>query len=146
MRTKRTIASFFLFFAGIVLLAHTVVPHHHNELTTIVYFFNLPESHCNHSSTNQCDTDNCELPDGDCQETGKNCTDANIILKGGEDTREELKAATNEIIPLLLLFSGTENCVAQIEHTNYDFNISIVPPSYTDYLPDSQGLRAPPVC
>lgn len=152
MRFRKIIASFFLYFAGITLLAHTVIPHYHDGNTYTIVFHNFTKKACSNNNTknllcnNNCDTSNCEIPDEDCHGSSKNCTDASIVIKIDEDVREELTAATNELILLFLIFSDSINSVAQIERSNSDFYESFAPPSYTDYIPDSQGLRAPPIC
>ncbi|NLC86871.1 MAG: hypothetical protein GX680_07985 [Bacteroidales bacterium] len=140
MRIKRTVVSFFLFLAGIVLLAHTFLPHHHHDHISIVYFSG------NISHDNCCNTSNCEIADNDCQDSNKDCMDANIMLRAGDDTREELIAATNDLIPLLLFLSA-DNTDASIENTTrHSIYKTYSLPCYLDYLTDSQGLRAPPVC
>jgi len=145
MRVRKAIASFFLLFAGITLLAHTVIPHHHHEDTSVV-LLNVQKSHCIEHNINHCNTANCDAPDRDCQDSSKNCTDANIVLKGGDDSREELIVAVNELIPLLLLFSAADEYNSLIDNSQSEFYDIFTIPDYTDYLPDSQGLRAPPVC
>lgn len=151
MRIKRTVASFFLLFAGIILLAHSVVPHHHHDHTSIVFLSCLLKSD---SVTKKqllhdryCNSPDCEVPKDDCQENNKICTDVNILLKSGEDSKEELIAATNELIPLLLMFSVDDNTETNTNSRDYHFLCNTFAPLYyIDYLPDSQGLRAPPAC
>lgn len=151
MRVKSAVASFFLFFAGIILLAHTIIPHHHHEHTTIILLGSLLKPDCityeQHSHERYCKSSDCEVPKDDCQGKNKICTDVNILLKNSEDSKEKLFAATNDIIPLLLLFSGDDNAEAHTDQLNsYLGYNTFVPLYHISYLPDSQGLRAPPAC
>ncbi len=145
MRFIKKIAPFFLIFAGFILLAHTVIPHHHHDDSTIV-LLSIHKSNCTPHDHNQCDSNHCDNSDRDCRDNSKNCTDANIVLKGGDDSREELTVEVNDLTPLLLLFSAVDEYHTLIEDFQSEFYDTFTIPDYTDYLPDSQGLRAPPVC
>lgn len=151
MRVKRAVTSFFLFFAGIILLAHTFVPHHHHDHNTIFLLDNLPKQECveygHFSHDHLCDSHDCEVPKDDCHGKNKTCSEVNILLKGGEETKNELIASAKDIIPLLLLFSVEDNTDTETDLLNSFFGYNNSDPLYyLNYLPDSQGLRAPPAC
>lgn len=148
---KRAVASFFLYFAGIILLAHTFVPHHHHDHTTIFLLGNLFNQECveyeQFSHDHFCDPHDCEVPKDDCHGKNKTCSEVNILLKGGEETKDELITSAEDIIPLLLLFSVENKSDAETDLLNSYFRYNNSAPLYhINYLPDSQGLRAPPAC
>ena len=148
LKLKRVIASFFTLFACSILVAHNVVPHHHHEHAAIVYLIGSLNTHthcCQQEESHSMATD-YDGDDGDCHNRSTNCIEANIDLKDGGDIKEEHRDAINEIIPLLLFSVVDSNVNLNVRPYSHLFYKPYTLSYYTNYITDSQGLRAPPVC
>ena len=145
---KKVIALLFLLIAKTIMLAHVIIPHHcHNGLifTTIIAHNahdcdTLNDHQCNHALSNgKCDYTNCNN-DFD------NCVSATIYIKSCNCRNTYLLHDCNFELSHLALFS--DNSLPPIvDDVGLPFRQNPLTTSYlTEYISQSLGLRAPPVC
>lgn len=137
MRFKR-IALFFVLFANIILLAHTIIPHHHHNglvvsVAATVSTHNSDKNFNDHSRDKDDDAD---------------CTLRKEIIIPGRSFRSAINQQNND--PEENLFHVFQNSIPILPAPVYYlpcFSSSghYVIPQYLFLLNNSQGLRAPPL-
>jgi len=141
---KRVISLSFILFANINLLVHLVIPHHHHEKTGVCFI----ESHCK----------DCKEAHRNCSPThedesnpvSKRCCIDNVFPPEPNDVnttcRLHKKCDCGHVL-LFALIPNTLNTLDFVDDTVIHFRQNpYVPLSYADYISQSLGLRAPPVC
>jgi hypothetical protein len=146
---KKIVRFTLLLFANATLLAHVAIPHHHHE-NALVCFFNSngEESHetCNHkhqTEQNQQNKNN-ENPSEKC------CFIDNVYLPAHNHTTKTTchvhKKCDCGQTPFTLI-SNTFDFQDIAETTLFHFRHKPYLVDYlTDYISQTLGLRAPPVC
>ena len=124
MSIKKTMALIFLLFAGMVILAHAVVPHHyHNGIPCVAeHHDNLHDSHSQ-------------------GENAEDCFFSTVYVRLSNNDRQIFQSFDFDLLPcFLILFS--DYFVFKIEKFEQK---PYLLPFYTEYVSQSLGLRAPPV-
>jgi len=132
MSIKKTIALTFLLFAGTVILAHSVIPHHyHNGIPFVTvhheYDGNLHDRHPHNQ-----------------KESIDDCFFATVYVRLNNDQQITIQSLDFDfdLLPCFLtLFSDYFICkIEKSQHKPY------LLPYHIEYISQSLGLRAPPVC
>ena len=142
---RRVIAISFLVLANIIILAHAVVYHHHYipvAWTDIHHEHdcNLPDHyHDDTQPIGHCNDSNCLGDVEDCLLTA-------IYVKLNNN-RRSIQLLDFDLFPYSL-FSFSNYSISQVEDdTNLPFRQKPYLISYlTEYISQSHGLRAPPIC
>jgi hypothetical protein len=141
---KRKAAVAFLFIAGILFLAHAVVPHHHHG--NLICF---AKSHC----TDECPSGNRESSPDDHHHDNDGCED-HCVLKDPAVVSSTQNSAGLKIFEKKVSQSGTEDLLYCLNPENADqpvprLNFKSLHPKaafvYTSLSSPSSGLRAPPL-
>ena len=120
-----------LLFANILLLVHVVVPHHHHE--GVIACFNTSHNHehpTNPSPEKCCFIDNIYIFE---DSNTKNISRSLVNFDGGP-------VEYSFILNRLLIQVFTNQTGVPFRQNPY------VPIFYSDYVSQSNGLRAPPAC
>lgn len=141
---KRTIAYTFIIFAGLLFLAHAVIPHHHHDnhicfVNNHCANDNLKDEHGtngkSHSHDGDSDSDHCALKAPVVLALNQIRTDFHFNNISSDNSGHDglsyaIEASTTELNILFLpdfVFAQSDNS------------------SYSSIVSDSLGLRAPPV-
>ena len=148
---RKAIALSFLFLANTMILVHAVIPHHHHDgltfMLTGVHQRHDCNSHNDHHNCNDAQSGkNCNYPlcDGNIED----CALATIYVRFGNDRpSSQLHDFDFELLPciFILFFEDFEHPIADDVGLPFRQN-PLVPSQYPEYISQSLGLRAPPVC
>ena len=135
---KRAIAISFLMLATITIVAHAVIPHHHHAQIPVAFATAHHHDTHEHDSTHNCDCnthEHCNFED---------CLLFNTIVRANNET--QIKQFTDFAYAALPLFS-----VYSTPDIDNAFGLPFRQKPYlisylTEYISQSLGLRAPPVC
>ena len=136
---RKTICFTVLWLANICLLVHIILPHHHHGETEICF-------------SDSCCKDSEEAHNHEHNDTpysGKCCTIDNVYFSTDNDTKITCYAQTNNSCGQLLfaLIPSILNTCDFIENTEIHFRQNPhVLIFYSDFISQSNGLRAPPAC
>ena len=145
--SKKAVCCTVLWLANTLLLLHAAVPHHHHG-DTVICFLN---SHCkeshevhNHEQHAPYNDEHSETP---C--SAKCCSIDNIYMSEGNSTKNVCRSHINcdcgqviyALIPCILNTSVFSDDIVSHSQQKPD-----IPLFYTDFVSQSVGLRAPPVC
>ena len=139
---KRAIPLSFLLFANVILLAYLVVPHHHHEKTGACFADFLckdgNEKH-HHEPTNKHEKNS--FPEQCCFDvyvlTGNNTKPA---------CRFHKKCDCGHHLPYATILTTLYTCDFVDDTVIYFRQNPFVPLFYSEFISQSIGLRAPPVC
>lgn len=136
---KRVVASFFLWLAGLLLIAHTAITHHHHEVDYDCHFHAI---HICENSTHEVD----DKQNNNCC-SSKSCTLTHVVIRSNEGHKDEHLTNTSHTPPThYTLFYSEINSENNINKDLLFSQILYIPIYYTNYISSSQGLRAPPFC
>ena len=140
---KKAIKLSFLLLANTVLLVHVAIPHHHHHNNTAVCILAI---HC---------ADNKEMPkhthDSDCQQHDDGSEMEECPLKEVYVRLEnnkllvDISLDNNFQYPVLLFSFNPMDRMTGLMGLTFRQNPYLLP-YYTNYISQSLGLRAPPVC
>ena len=141
MTTKKVLAFSFLLIANISILAHTVLFHHHENPVSVDV--------CAESYKHCCSDNNKEKQNHSAEHTNKCCVFDNCILNNPftiTDNYKQIKPEFNSFFTVKNI--GAFDGITQI--TKLDGLPFRQKPYlllfYTEFISQSMGLRAPPVC
>ena len=139
---KRAMTLSFLLLANIILLVHAVIPHHHHDLVCC-----SPNAHCDDNDETHEHTADSGCQQHDDENKGKECPLKDVYMKPENDkSLVDLNPHNDLQYPVLLLFP-VKSMVKITDLKNLPFRQKpCLLFYYTDYLSQSLGLRAPPVC
>ena len=141
MRLKRAISLSFLLVANVIVLAHAIVLHHHHEDTSICF----NNSHCQDcKETHDSQTNDRNSYPGKCSIIiDDNYTPASNYLNISCHLHNKCDC-THILYALISTTLYTGDFVADlIIHFRQN---PFIPLFYSDFISQSLGLRAPPVC
>ena len=150
---KKAIALSFLFLANAVMLAHAVLPHHHHG--GLVYFMatahhqhDCDHYHCDHHHCNDAQSEDGNSDYTPCNDDIEDCELATIYFKF-ENQRRTFQRSDFDFDLFSFDFAlFTDNHTPSIDD---DIGLPFrqnpyLLPCHLEYISQSLGLRAPPVC
>jgi len=148
---KKVIVLSFLFLAKTIMLAHAIIPHHHHQgliYTTIIAHH---EDECNsQNNRHQCDdtpsAGSCYYPF--CNSEFENCELATIYVKFCKCRQSFLSHNCDfDLFSFVLFLFPADTAPPVTDDVGLPFRQNPYIPSFsTEYISQSLGLRAPPVC
>ena len=141
---KKAAALSFLFLAVTIMMAHVIIPHHHHDGLVFFMATACHDRNCN-SHDAQSEDDSCDYPL--CHDGIENCELATIYVKFDSDWRLlQLHDCDFKLLPCIFtLFSDDHTPPLDID-IGLPFRQNPYLLSLTEYIFQSYGLRAPPVC
>ena len=148
--TKKAIALSFLFLANAIMLTHAIIPHHHHNGV----FFTLATAHHNHDCDSHNDHQNCDDTQSDrkceypfCDDNAEKCSLTTIYVKVSDNRQSfQLHDFDIDLLPCILTLLTDYNAPL-IDDVGLPFRQNPYLQSYhTEYISQSLGWRAPPVC
>ncbi|MBA4321596.1 MAG: hypothetical protein C0408_02140 [Odoribacter sp.] len=138
MRFRR-IAVFFLLFANILMLAHSIIPHHHHS--GLVISSNAPC--CNNSGNHKINDHSHDNGDDTyCALKQEILIPGRSIRSGADQQNENPEEPFFQDINIIILISRDpvyNSCCSSLDHHQYGLS------HYLFLLNNSRGLRAPPL-
>ncbi|MDR2805123.1 MAG: hypothetical protein LBB85_05680 [Dysgonamonadaceae bacterium] len=135
---KKTIFIFFLWLANITLLAHAAIPHHHH--------LSEPTAMC----TAQHEHPDATHPDGETKGnvSFEACLISHIYTKA-DNNKPDIQSPDARFQPAICLLFLCPDC--SIDQISVSSRRRFLPKPYlpfssTEFIAQSAGLRAPPVC
>lgn len=141
----------FILLANMVMLAHSLVPHHHHNGNPVAICVNYHEhnnatdKHRHHADT--LPREQSANPDRHCNGIFEDCALSSILVKIGND-KQALQCIDFEFDPSPCLPVFSINPITKttdLEGLPFRQHPYILQ-CYTDFVTQSLGLRAPPVC
>jgi hypothetical protein len=136
----------FIFMAGLIILAHAVVPHHHHDNIICIENTHCADDTSPHNHNYDNDHKDTGDHDHDCSHDVQTCFLNQFIPNQNNENQKILKYGnSNTIFPVLVFAifnSETENF--SLRKTDFSF-IPIKLLNYTTFVTKCFGLRAPPV-
>jgi hypothetical protein len=150
MSIKKAVSFSFLLLASMILLAHSLIPHHHhNQIPVALNIANHEHgsdaTHDHHHHDDAAPAEHNDNSHG--HEVIEDCLLEKAFVRIGSDRQAFQTLDFNfDLLPCLLpLFSGYS--ISQITDNGLPFRQKPYLQSFhTDYISQSLGLRAPPVC
>ncbi len=142
MGIKKVISLLFLLLANVVILAHSVVFHHHDNPIPVTLCVADQEHHCDENAEqNHC----CH----DTESAGNCCDSKSCLLNTPFTTNDNIRAlsAVNNFDFVIIHLFSVNQIVQITDLTGLPFRQKPYSlPFYSEFISQSKGLRAPPVC
>ena len=141
---KKAIALSFLFLANAIILSHAIFAHHHHDIpvTVVATYYGHD---CNHHND---DANPFKCKDPYCHENIEYCVLSMIYASFDYDKQRFQSYNFNfDLLPCVLTLFSDYSIPSITDDVNLSFRQKPYLISYhTEYISQSLGLRAPPVC
>ena len=136
---KRVISISFLLLANVIILAHAVIPHHHHD----GLIFLLTAAHQEHDDHDGEQDHTCNYPP--CHDGAEECLSSTLFVK--LDQNKQLFQQDFEILPCVFSLFLDYSIPQIVDNVGLPFRQKPYLIFYhTEYISQSLGLRAPPIC
>jgi len=148
---RKSIVLSFLFFAKLMILAHAIVPHHHHN----GLIFTIIAAHHEHDCNSHNDHQRCKDAQSDgkcdythCNEDFENCVLTMMFVKSCNCRQTFLlHHCSFDALPFVFTLLADYSAPQIDDDVGLPFRQNPLLPSYlSEYISQSLGLRAPPVC